>query len=103
MPILSAELLTAHARREGVPDGLIVGLVRYVTHGYRPGHFLRAVLENNLMDAMARADFDSRLALHGICVFIYNDLPAKAHGSPARVDQWIALGGLRQFEQKESA
>ena len=40
-----------------VPKTLIDSLERYVEHHIKPGSFLRAVLENNLVEAVSRADF----------------------------------------------
>lgn len=58
---------------------------RYVEHGRECGGFLTCVLENDLMGAMGRADDTSRLNLHAICQYVYNDVPFNVHGSPERV------------------
>lgn len=59
---------------------------RYVEHGIPCGGFLTSVLENDLMGAMARADDSSRLNLHAICEYVYNDIPFNVHGSRERVE-----------------
>ena len=80
--------LTEHAVRLGVPERLIGGLLRYALKGIRPGHFLTAVLENNLSDAIGRADDESMAALKPIVLFVYNYLPAPCWGSPDKVKEW---------------
>ena len=78
----------------GVPDHLRDGLIRYITNGTHPGHFLRAVLEHDLFESMARADLDSRAGLFGLVCFIYNSAPAGCHGNRERVEAWMEAGGL---------
>jgi hypothetical protein len=63
-------------------------LWRFATHGVPCGGFLTAVLENDLMEAMNRADESSRANLFNICSFVYNDLPAGCHGSREAVAKW---------------
>lgn len=63
----------------------------YVDHGRPTGGFLRAVLANDLMEAIRRGDESSLENLPAICRYIYNDIPANVHGSYERVDQHIAV------------
>lgn len=56
-------------------------LKRYVERGIEPGGFLTAVLENDLMGAMGRADAINRANLHNICRYVYNELPSHIWGS----------------------
>jgi hypothetical protein len=78
----------------GVPEHLRGGLLLYVENGIPPGHFLTAVLENNLMEAIGRADEESARGLVGLCGYIYNEVPSTCHGSPQKVEAWIKRGGL---------
>jgi hypothetical protein len=66
----------------------------YIEHGVEPGSFLRAVLENNLCEAASRADATNLIFLHDYAWWLYNDIPASAWGSPAKVSAWILEGGL---------
>ena len=77
-----------------VPPHLRDGLARYIRHGTPPGHFLRAVLEHELFEAMARGDEESRAGLFGLVSYIYNHAPIGCHGSPTRVAAWIEAGGF---------
>jgi hypothetical protein len=71
-----------------VPLTLHKGLVRYFLDGIPPGHFLRAVLENNLQDAVLRADEPA--CLHSLILWLLNVVPAPSWGDPRAVEQWIA-------------
>jgi hypothetical protein len=53
------------------------------------GDFLRAVLSNDLMGAVGRADDDNLRALPAIASYIYNELPGNCHGSREIVSAWI--------------
>lgn len=75
--------------RANVPEHLHGGLLRYLLLGLRPGHFLTAVLENNLAEAFGRADETSRAGLFSLVTFLYNDVPRSAWGSPAKVEDWM--------------
>lgn len=74
---------------QGVPEHLRDGLLRYIEHGISPGHFLTAVLENDLMGAVGRADSESARGLVGLCTYLYNDAPSGCHGSPEKVAAWV--------------
>ena len=40
----------------------------YVEHGYMPGHFVMAVLENNLTQAFGAADSNNTKYMRNICL-----------------------------------
>lgn len=61
----------------------------YVNHGLEPGGFVRAVLENNLLLSLGKADEENRRDIWEICMYVYNDIPASCHGSPEKVDNWM--------------
>ncbi len=65
-------------------------LDRYAKQHTPTGSFLRAVLENDLMEATGAADTDSLRDIYDICTYIYNELPSNCHGSPEIVAKWIA-------------
>jgi len=72
-----------------VPAAIRSSLQRYAEEHVPTGGFLRAVLENDLMETLARADKDNRAALLAICLFVYNELPASCWGSPDKVRAWL--------------
>ena len=64
-------------------------LVRYAEDHIETGGFLRAVLVNDFMEAVGRADADNARDLCEIARFIWNDIPARCHGSYTIVNEWI--------------
>ena len=65
-------------------------LKRYVENRIPTGDFLYAVLTNDLMEAMGRADNENREALFEICGYVYNEMPSTCHGSPEKVAKWLS-------------
>jgi hypothetical protein len=63
-------------------------LVDYAKRGYPLGHFLTAVVENNLKEAICRADSDNLAGIYDLVIFVLNELPAGCQGSPAKVKAW---------------
>jgi hypothetical protein len=64
------------------------GLQRWVEKGIYPGSFLTAVLENNLFDAVGRADATNINLIKEWVVFIYNELPSGCYGSRETMEHW---------------
>ncbi len=64
-------------------------LERYVVHRIPTGSFLQAVLENNLMQAFARADDENILDMFSIVQYVYSHVPGNCYGSPAIVKAWL--------------
>ncbi len=73
----------------GLPEGLRGGARRYLEQGTPPGGFLRACLENNLMEAVCRADEHNLAALRQIAQWMHNECPHGARGSAEKVKAWI--------------
>jgi len=76
-------------RHMNPPIDAIESLERYAKQGVPPGGFLRAVLANDLMEAVGRADIYNIHALPAICSYIYNGIPLDSWGSYEIVDNWI--------------
>ena len=53
------------------------------------GGFLQAVIENNFMEAVGRADDLNVRQLPAIAAYVYNDMPSVCHGSPALYVAWL--------------
>jgi hypothetical protein len=64
-------------------------LEAYARDGCPPSAFLRAVLENNLLSAVEKADKQNMLILPQLMTFILRELPAACWGSPEKVTAWI--------------
>lgn len=82
-PALEAEL------RAAIPDHLLDGLDAYIADYRRPGGFLEAVLENNLLLAICRANEQSLGALVAIVRYLLQCAPSKCWGSRAAVALWL--------------
>ena len=84
--------------KNGYPDGrghvfraeMCQALIAYARAGEPVGGFLQAVLSNDLMAAVCRADQDNIRNLPAGALFIYNELPSPCHGSPAKYEAWLA-------------
>ncbi len=74
---------------EDVPVNIRESLNRYSAYKTPTGGFLRAVLENNLSEAIGRADRGNQKVLPAICQYIYNELPSVCWGSPVKVKAWL--------------
>jgi len=77
-----------------IPEAICRELIAYVEEGRAPNATLRAVLENNLGSAITQADVGTAAAMRPLVIFIRTALPARSHGSPAAVREWI--GALAQ-------
>jgi len=73
----------------GIPLPILEGLRHYATHHVPVGHFLEAVLSNDLTNACGRADEHSARALVQIVRYTYNCVPSRAWGSPEKVAKWL--------------
>lgn len=71
-----------------IPRELLEGIARYFNLRIKPGAFLRAVLSNNLSDAVTRASAESLAALPQLVRLLLNDAPAYAWGSTDVVLAW---------------
>jgi hypothetical protein len=108
MPRLTRADLDASLDREisRIPAHCREGLIDYLRYGQPPGHFLLAVLSNDLAEACKRADEENRYALFDYVYLLTNWAPSGAWGSPQHVKDWIAKGmALRreQFAQAEDS
>lgn len=72
-----------------VKESTLNALIRYRDRGIKPGDFLTAVLENNLMRSFGLADSYNRATLFQITSFLYNEMPSNSWGSPEIVRAWL--------------
>ena len=73
---------------EKLPEHLQGGMRRYIENGIGAGHFLTAVLSNDLFGAVSHADPKSLEALSDIVKWLYNEAPSTCWGSKERVQEW---------------
>jgi len=75
-----------------LPDHLQGGISRYLREGIAPGHFLTAVITNNLLEAVSRADCTSIKSLPDIVKFFYNYAPGECWGNQVKMVAWMKGG-----------
>jgi hypothetical protein len=74
-----------------VPPDLVGSLRRYIHHGAPTGGFLEAVICNDLMNAVGRADEHNIRILPAIVSYLYNEAPATCWGREDSFEKWIAM------------
>lgn len=67
------------------------------TQPHMPGSFLTAVLENDLAEAVGRADFQNIEVLPAIVAFVYRNLPSPCWGSKEKVEAWLVKAQERAY------
>lgn len=71
-----------------IPENTKETIDQFVLTGRPMGHFVTAVMENNLMEAFGRADEFNLSAMRDIVSYLYNEVPSGAWGSPVKVRLW---------------
>jgi hypothetical protein len=64
-------------------------LIAYRDEGRPVGDFLRALLSNDLLEAVGRADHLNTWLLPIYVGYLYNEFPSPAWGSREKVDAWL--------------
>lgn len=72
-----------------IPESTMESLLAYKETGRPTGDFVRAVLENNLKEAFARADDNNIRAMFHTVSWLYNEMPSGAWGNEQRVRNWL--------------
>jgi len=71
------------------PDQVRRSLEFYAREGRPLGGFLTAVVSNDLIDAVRRADPTNTVALSDIVAYVEYRLPGACRGSRANVAEWL--------------
>lgn len=61
----------------------------YVNKGVKPAGFALALLENNLLEALATADRINYTNLQNYVIFLKSAIPKMAYGSRENVNAWV--------------
>jgi hypothetical protein len=88
--------------RHQIPIRMYPGIIRWILDGVKPGHFLLAIVENDLKGAIDRADDENIIRLQAYVRFFYNSAPGGCWGSKERVEEWAKQGGLRKIHSIEN-
>lgn len=87
----------------GLPEHMQASAQAYIEHGQPPGGFLRAVLENDLVDAFELADSENECSMRAWVAWLYRDVPPAAWKSQQAVNDWIKQGGLVGIAERYEA
>jgi hypothetical protein len=71
-------------------EHLIPSITRYTQARIPTGGFLKAVLSNDLREAILLADDVNIDLLPQIVRYIYNEVPSECWGSPEKARTWLA-------------
>ena len=77
----------------GLPEGLRAGFRDYIEGHHPMGHFGMAVMRNDLVEAIRRADAINPPLLPAIVFWLYNEAPSPCWGSPEKVEAWLLITG----------
>ena len=77
-----------HIDYTSIPNHCREGMLLYIENGIIPGDFLRAVLENNFVEVIGRADLINRRELENYAGFLYWEMPSGSWGSREKVLEW---------------
>lgn len=72
-----------------IPPHMQEALRRYVVQGIPPGHFLTAVIRNDLRNAVGYADAVNLPLLKIYVQWFYNIAPSGCFGSPEIMKEWM--------------
>lgn len=71
--------LEHHPEYRAIKESTLKALVRYVVQGIPPGGAMQAVLQNDLLLAVGRADDENQRTLPLLVNLIYNFCPSRCH------------------------
>ncbi len=80
---------------------IVEGINRFVLHHQPVGHFITAVLSNNLREAFARADDGNQKTMFQIVSYCHNQIPGVCWGTPEKVKAWVEMDP-KDFHQVEA-
>ena len=70
-------------------DLMAGGVKHYIEEGIQPGHFLTAIICNDLKEAVGRGDTLNQSLLVDWVKFFYNEIQGDAWGSPEKMQNWM--------------
>ena len=83
-----------------IPERMHGALIRWVIYRIPPGHFLSAILKNDLREAVSRADDENVGILHQWVRFLHNHTPSECWGSKEVFDRWVE-GADRTYQARK--
>lgn len=84
-----------------LPPHIREGVKLWLEHGITPGSFLRALIRNDLFQAVLRADDINRIELPHIVQWFISHAPVGSYGSDKVFSQWPMY--LKALERQEAS
>lgn len=72
-----------------IPHYMEEPLRQYIIKGTPVGHFLSAVIDNDLFEAVGHADEENAANLPAFVGYLYNEAPSTCYGSKEKRLAWI--------------
>ena len=94
------ELLMAEAN---IPDHMHGAISRYIVDGIPPGSFLTALMANDLVETLGRADYMNKGLVPNYVEWFYQHAPSPCWGSYSRVNEWQKRGGARGIQKERDS
>lgn len=85
-----------------IPSHMRYDVEQYAYDGILHGDFLKAVMENKLVEAFVHADLANASTMNSWASFLYNDLSSDAWGSPEKVAAWCKARQADVIRRKQS-
>jgi hypothetical protein len=85
-------------RQFSISPLMLDAIRRYIVDGLPPGHFLTAIIDNDLREAVMRADDENMPNIPAFVAYFYNEAPADCWGSSHKRQDWIASIRKKQKE-----
>lgn len=86
---MTQEALAYTFRQYQIRPNMMGAIQRYIEHRIPPGSFLTAVIENNLSEAVGRADDENCANLPAFVAYFYNEAPGMCWGSREKRLAWL--------------
>jgi hypothetical protein len=80
-----------------IPEKFKDALLLYANYGVPTGNFLRAILSNDLIEAVGRADHLTIDIIPALAFFVSNHLPKASHGSREKYDAWVRTKKTKRY------
>ena len=74
----------------GIPEYMQGAIISYYENGIPPGNFLGAVIDNDLKEAIGRADDVNVNCLKAYVMWFHNQAPSGSWGHAGAVKDWIS-------------
>ena len=72
-----------------IPGHMMDGIRRYIDDRIPPGHFLEAIISNNLREAVGRADDENIKNIPAYVSYFWNEAPSSCWGSVEKMNEWL--------------